>query len=175
MTIPVTTRAGKGSALSFTEGDDNFTNLARNAAQGVQGNIEIATQVQHTALTDITVACVPGFLTEPIQDLIDGGEIFSNTLSAGKVGVGTFAITDRSNFGIIFVEGISANSTHTFFSMPEDRIVNGNIYAVPDSQFSGSGGTSLYFRFNSDIEMEITAVGTFMSEIDSVSGANIRS
>lgn len=71
MTIPVTTRSGKGSALTFNDGDTNLDNLARDATDTQQGNIEIATQAEHTALSSTTQACVPGRITTPVNNLID--------------------------------------------------------------------------------------------------------
>lgn len=59
MTIPITTRAGKGSALTPTEMDTNLTNLARDSSTTVQGNIRVANQTEANALSDATLAISP--------------------------------------------------------------------------------------------------------------------
>ena len=62
MAITVTTRGGKGSALTPQEMDTNLTNLARSASTSQEGNIEIATQAEVNAGTDSTRCVTPSTL-----------------------------------------------------------------------------------------------------------------
>ena len=70
MTIPVTTRSGKGSPLTPGEMDANLTQLARDATQAQQGNIRIATQAETNPMTDMTLAVPPGTLAGAITQAL---------------------------------------------------------------------------------------------------------
>lgn len=59
MAIPVTTRSGKGSPLTQNEMDTNLTNLARDATEVQQGNVELATNAETTTGTSTTLATHP--------------------------------------------------------------------------------------------------------------------
>lgn len=106
MTIPVTTRTGKGSPLSTSEMDTNLTNLARNATETQQGNIEIATQAEVDNGTDDTLAVTPLKLatTTIISDAIDAiptGSLTSDGHATFPGGLilqwGEQAVTDPGN------------------------------------------------------------------------------
>lgn len=59
MTIPVTTRSGKGIPLTTAEMDTNLTDLARNSTTTQQGNVELATTAEADTGTDTTTAVTP--------------------------------------------------------------------------------------------------------------------
>jgi hypothetical protein len=59
MTIPITTRSGKGSPLTPAEMDTNLINLARDATQAVQGNVRIATDAETTPFAANNLAISP--------------------------------------------------------------------------------------------------------------------
>lgn len=59
MTIPVTTRGGKGSELTQSEMDTNLTNLARDASTTQQGNTRYATQAEVDAGSAVSAAVTP--------------------------------------------------------------------------------------------------------------------
>lgn len=71
MAIPVTTRSGKGAPLTQNEMDTNLTNLARDATETQQGNIEIATTAETTAGTETDKAVVPSGLQAAL-DILQG-------------------------------------------------------------------------------------------------------
>lgn len=74
MAITVTTRASKGSALSFTEMDDNFTDLSISASTTQEGNIEIADQTETDALSSAVLAISPSTLESTVETIIDNGK-----------------------------------------------------------------------------------------------------
>ena len=134
MAISVTTRSGKGAELTRTELDNNFTNLARSATESAEGNIEIATQAEVTALSDTSKAIVPGYLTEAVEAIISSsssslipfaacsfnssGTILqsSGITSVSKGGTGTYTVTfdtirSSANYIISFGAGLPTSDT----------------------------------------------------------------
>tara|TARA_R110000772_G_scaffold268714_2_gene397863 strand:+ start:324 stop:821 length:498 start_codon:yes stop_codon:yes gene_type:complete len=66
MSIPVTTRAAAGQALTHTQMDTNWTNVARSATTGAEGNIEIATNAETIAFSSAVKAVVPAYLDNAV-------------------------------------------------------------------------------------------------------------
>ena len=71
MTIPVTTRAVKGSPLTTVEMDSNLDGLARDATEIQQGNVQFATEAQTEALTADDLAISPLNLPFGISEYAD--------------------------------------------------------------------------------------------------------
>jgi hypothetical protein len=69
MAIPVTTRSGKGSALTQNEMDTNLTNLARDATETQQGNVELATNAETATGTATDLAVHPAGLQSVLNTL----------------------------------------------------------------------------------------------------------
>ena len=70
MPIPVTTRSGKGSVLTQTEMDNNFTDLSRDASRSAVGNVRLATANENAAGTSTSVAMTPSAFTEGSQQVL---------------------------------------------------------------------------------------------------------
>lgn len=69
MTIPVTTRSGKGSPLTNSDMDVNLINLARNSSNTVQGNVRLSTQAEVDAGTSADTAVPPNALQTKLNNL----------------------------------------------------------------------------------------------------------
>lgn len=86
MSIPITTRSGKGAPLTQTEMDTNLTNLARSATESQEGSIEIATQAEVDALADATKAIPPAYLSSAVLSVISSatGGLSQNLADPGS-------------------------------------------------------------------------------------------
>lgn len=78
MTIPVTTRSGKGSPLTTAEMDTNLTDLARDSTESQQGNIRIATAAEAEAGVLDDVAITPNNLGAVIDSFFAPSTIASD-------------------------------------------------------------------------------------------------
>ena len=107
MAISVSTRAAKGSPLSYIELDDNFNDLAVSATNTNEGNTRLATQGEADGLTDITTAISPGVLTSPVNALIELAvserALKGVSLFSGWVNTGTHAMSDWTVYGAITI------------------------------------------------------------------------
>ena len=160
MAITVTTRAVKGSALSFTEMDDNFNDLAVSSTESAEGNIEIATQAEHTALTDVVKACVPGYLTTPVNALITTAIAplsltFVDLFTSAGGTLGTFTITDITTYDFIEVEWRDDGKYNTM-QIVEASIVFSRKYIAHGANTSSSGTTFSQFEFDSATSITVT-------------------
>lgn len=156
MTIPVTTRSVKGSALSFAEMDDNFNDLGRNATKTVQGNVEIATQAETDALTSEVLAISPSTVQGPIDTTIATLSLTLTDLFTNASGeTGTFAITNKSNFDIIEVEWKDGDEFGTMQIVEASIVVDRN-YLTQSKNTSSGGSTFSHFEFDSDTSMTLT-------------------
>lgn len=108
MTIPVTTRGGKGSALTQSEADTNFTNLARDASTTVQGNTRLATLAEHAAGTSQALAATPAGVAQQVATIqgLGDGQTWAD-LSGSRVEETDYT----NNTGRTMVVSISANIT----------------------------------------------------------------
>ena len=70
MTIPVTARSGKGSALTHGEMDTNWTNLARSATTSVEGSVTLADQTVTNALTSTDHVITPSTLQGGVTSMM---------------------------------------------------------------------------------------------------------
>lgn len=169
MTISVTTRSVKGSALTFTEMDDNFNDLAVNATKTVQGNIEVADQTETDALSSETLAVSPSTLIGPVNTIVAGLSLTLDDLFTGT-GTGTFTILARAAYDIIEVEWVTAAGPYDTLQIVEASIVNGRDYLCRGS-FASSGGTTFSrFDFTTATSMTLTTITDDTASISRVTG-----
>ena len=165
----ITTRTANGSALTTAQMDSNLTELARAASTSQNGNV----QLNDTTSSNSTTQAATANAVRAVQAALDIEEakgLSYTSLGTGRTGVGTFAITDYSNYDIIEGEGLSSNGAYSTTTIMVGAIVTSRDYTIPEIQISSGGGDALRFQFNSTTQMQIMVVGNFITRITRVSG-----
>ena len=158
MTIPVTTRSGKGSALTFSEMDTNLNMLARDANRFQQGNVRMATQPEANALTSDTVAITPLTLTGAVNAARPAAEVTLLFQNNAGTQANVPLSQSRANFDLIHVEGRDTANGFSSIIIPVVSIINGRFYAVPTINVGSAGqGDGLRFNFINNTTIGITA------------------
>ena len=136
MTIPVTTRAVKGSPLSTVEMDTNLTDLGRDATEVQQGNVQFATEAETEAQAIDDRAISPlnlpfgieaytgslakslttpeGYATLPGGLIVQWGQISADASSTTVTTAGTFPLVfPNSVLTVIAANGDDPGSFNT--------------------------------------------------------------
>jgi len=162
MAISVTTRSGKGSPLTPSEMDTNLTNLARSATTTQEGNVELATSAETSALSDLTRAVVPGYLPDGIEAWLANLGLTNSKIvlydGTNKVMIqwGTYSATISG--------GVTINFSTAFNAIPVVVATQkiGSSAALPDSLAISAISSSSFTAYGavSSSGMTWIAVGT---------------
>lgn len=111
----IVTRAGKGSALTWTEGDANLTNL-QNATIGItdgttSGTLDLNDTLTFTAGTNITISYNSTSKSLTINSTASGGDVVNDTTPqlGGNLDVNGYSIVSANNGNISIVPHGSGN------------------------------------------------------------------
>ncbi|WP_373088713.1 hypothetical protein [Zhongshania sp.] len=104
MSIPVTTRGGKGSALTQSEMDTNLTNLARDASTTQQGNIRATTNAEAQAGAATNLAVTPAALASVLNlaDFSLSANGYIKLQNGVMIQWGSASVTGDTTTGITF-------------------------------------------------------------------------
>ena len=158
MTIPVTTRGGKGFPLTETEMDDNFTDLARNATTSVQGNVQLTDSIISSSTT---TAATPNSVSD-VQDNVDA---IGYTITDLHTGATTGAVTLSSpytGFDLIGVE-CSFGTQFGWMWLPSSSIVIDRRYTL-ELEIGGGDNDGALFAFSTTTAMD-TEFGSIVTVV----------
>lgn len=168
MAISVTTRAVKGSSLSYSEMDANLNNLAVSATTSQEGNVQLSNA---TTSTSTTLAATPLAvkLTNDAIDAVDAKAFVKTDLYTNASGlIGTTAIANITGYDFIEVEcKDDGGNQYSVISHFRPSITLTRQYLAITQTPGSSGGKWGYYIFNSNVSF--TAVqGTGQSLWDGV-------
>lgn len=171
----ITTRAGKGSALTWTEGDANLTNL-RDATISVTDGTNTATldlndTLTLTAGTGTTISVDSATKTATISSTASGGDVVSDTTPqlGGDLDVNGHSITSNTNGNIkLDPDGTGVVDVHAYTLEFTDTYATIGAYAADalsletswsSLSISDSNGTTITPKTDKDLTLATDGAG----------------